>query len=180
MIWRFGRASDDKKIDIEGRYLFPFSWLVYGVSHGYISFNETKWNQSLQRNILKEMEDNQEAMEFISKHGDQQDLWVYSGKSLDTWALVSISSRDVESDRFKGGSLKIRSVADILQATENEQKTVNNSIIQCFRGCGVNLDSRVWKRGELKIFSNSYNAKVVSEEEANEEDVLDMIHKILR
>lgn len=179
MVWKFGRIPEGKEIDLEGKYLFPFSWLVYGVNHGYISFNETKWNQSLQRNILKEVEDSQEAMEFISKHGDQQDLWVLSNKTLDAWALVDISSRDIQSDRFKGGYLRIRSVADILQATENEQKTVNNSIIQCFRGCGVNLNSRVWKKEELKIFLNSHNAKVVSEEEVDEEDVLDAIHKLL-
>lgn len=135
--------------NLDGHYLLPFNWLVYGLEHGLLEIEDSQFYETLQGSIYLELLDSKTVSLFKTKHGHVRDVWFefYPGDDK-VWPVFTDDRRTSGYSVLTGSHLKqsvhFVNVNDILQMSYSDQKTVNNSIIQLLKGCRIKLVRSIW------------------------------------
>lgn len=151
---------------VEGIYFFPYSWFRYGIHHKFLEISDLKkFSQSLQGSVISYVEswlaqNHPEQIssnyQAISDDGHAADIWLLfkPGQSEVSVCFVLNNGKTTKIDAptTKSGSVYVCSLDTLKSFSINDQKTVNNSIIQQFAGCGVTMKDSVWFFDEDKIF----------------------------
>ena len=141
MAFRLGDRVDIPK-SIEGTYLIPVAWLVFGLQEGNLSIDKKKFDNSLQGSVFRWWEDNKASLPLTrnarTTKGDViAEVWlVYSGEGVVNYFYFPGQGfcNVIESDRIKSGKVYICGLNHLGAQTSNMQKTINSSMIQLFPG----------------------------------------------
>jgi hypothetical protein len=151
---------------VEGIYFFPYTWFRYGIHHNLLEISDLrKFSQSLQGSVISYVESwlaqnypDQVDVDYraIDKGGHVADMWLLfkPGQSEVNMYYILNKSKAVQisAPTTKSGSVYVCSLETLKSLNINDQKTVNNSIIQQFAGCGVTMKDSVWFFDADKIF----------------------------
>jgi len=151
---------------VEGIYFFPYSWFRYGIHNEYLEISDLrKFSSSLQGSVISFVESwlakaypnkIDTSYRIIGKNERTADVWVLfkPGQSeVNICYVVSGSDiKQIDAPTTKSGSVYVCSLETLDKLNINDQKTVNNSIIQQFAGCGVTMKDSVWFFDADKIF----------------------------
>lgn len=163
------RTTNTIPDEVVNAYLFPYTWLQYALKHGFLEVtDQIKFANSIQGNVISTLEELNPKIQ-TGRHksnnpgvekGVATDTWIYYRSGSKEIILIRVpdgNTKDVSVPWKKIHTLRLRTVSDILKSTRNEQKTINNSIIQMFAGCGVQLKYHVWKVGATSRYKETSN-----------------------
>jgi len=153
---------------VQGIYFFPYTWFRYGLANEKLTIEDVeKFSKSLQGSVLSYIDeqvkqwvinDKVHLMESfeLERNGQYRDLWLsFTGGSslVTTYWFPSDQLQNIDAPNTKAGFVTVCGLKKLLTSTFNEQKTINNSIISQFAGCGIKMLDSVWYLDVNKIFS---------------------------
>lgn len=138
--------------NLDGLYLFPYEWFCYGMKHGHLEIEDLAFYDTIQGSIyLALTSEKAPRVCDVDENHDYIPVWyMYRSGSGE---IVSVINRKVKENEFQVSFIDdphfrttifycgVRSLSGL---SRNDQKTVNNSIIQLFKGCRVKLKHSVW------------------------------------
>lgn len=151
---------------VTGLYFFPYTWFRYGLDKGFLEIVDLeKFTSSLQGSVISEFESRLAANEAevtddyqltVKDLGESRDLWLGfkpGNPDIYVYYVKVMTLVWVDAPTTKSGKVGVCDLKYLDEARINEQKTINNSIIQQFAGCGVKMHESVWYRNYKNVFS---------------------------
>lgn len=146
------RALVPLPTSLEGLYLFPYEWFKYGLENGHIIIEDLEFYDTIQGSMLLALDSERVPKMMIDEEsGVYAPIWyLYQSGSGSIVSTVDpeVNRNDAEVAFINDGYLKTPviycSVSNLSRLSKNDQKSVNNSIIQLFKGCKVKLKHSVW------------------------------------
>lgn len=142
--------------EMNGIYLLPYAWLECGLKHGHIVVEDLNFYDTVQGSMLLFLR-NSKAIHTVTSSGITRDVW-YMFKSGDNVIKRTIPvddegrldsrpafERKTVFDKYsKIHGIISCDVLELANMSAVEQRTVNKSLIQLFKGCSLKLARTVW------------------------------------
>lgn len=150
---------------VKGIYFFPFSWFRYGVKKEFLEISDRrKYLTSLQGGALTFFEDVlynngvklDDKYRMVTKSGNVYDLWIefIPKDNIVYYYCLPFEGKvkDIDAPTTKMGVVSVCSLETLRGCDISSQKTINNSIIQQFAGCGIHMKTGAWFIEDNKFF----------------------------